>query len=118
MTVFLVILAVFVGIPVLILVLAAIAALGDRLLHPHGHEASVQEVREQLEEIVEGRNGWALDDFISSGHFKDPRFEAIRQRIEKLDVEFPPELKGQYCSPEGIEVIREYIRDLKHEKTA
>ena len=118
MTTALIILAVIAGLFLLICLLALVAGIIDRLLHPHGHEASAQEIREQLQEIVNGRNGWALDDFISSGSFRDPRFEAIRQRVEQLDVEFPPESKGQYCSPAGIEVIRGYVRELQHETAA
>jgi hypothetical protein len=118
MTTVLIILAVIAGLFLLICLLALVAGVIDRLLHPNGHEASAQEIREQLQEIVDGRNGWALDDFISSGSFKEPRFEAIRQRVEQLDVEFPKESPGQYCGPRGIEVIRDYIRELEHETAA
>jgi FPC/CPF motif-containing protein YcgG len=118
MSTVLIILAVIVGLFVLICLLALVAGVVDRLLHPHGHEASAQEIREQLQEIVDGRNRWALDDFTSSGSFKDPRFEAIRQRVEQLDVEFPRESPGEYCGPKGIEVIRGYIRELEHETAA
>ena len=118
MTTVLIILAVIAGLFLLVCLLALVAGLIDRLLHPHGHEASAREIRDQLQEIVDGRNGWALDDFTSSGSFKDPRFEAIRQRVEQLDVEFPRESAGEYCGPKGIEVIRGYIRELEHENTA
>ena len=115
MTTFFIILAVIVGIPVLIFVLVAIAALVDHLLHPHGHEVSPELVRKQLQEIIDRRDRYALDDFISCGSFKEPRLEAIRKRIAQLDEEFPPESKNDYCSPKGIEVIRGYIRELEHE---
>ena len=118
MTTVLCILAVVAGIFVLICILAGIAGIVDRIFHPHGHEVSRQRVREQLQEIMDGRNRWALDDFISCGSFKDPRLEAIRARVEQLDVEFPPETKGQYCAPAGIEVIHGYIRELEHETAA
>ena len=105
MTTFLIILAVIVGIFILICVLAGIAGLLDRILHPHGHEVSPQQVRKELLEILDGSHPRALDDFISCGSLKDPRLEAIRLRVAQLDEEFPPESKGEYCSPKGIEVI-------------
>ena len=114
----LIILAVIVGIFILICVLAGIAGLIDRILHPHGHEVSRQQVRKELLEIIDGRDPYALDDFISCGSLKDPRLEAIRLRVAKLDKEFPPESKGEYCSQKGMEVIRGYIRELEHEKAA
>jgi len=118
MTTVLIVLAVIAGIFVLVCVLAGIAGLIDRVLHPHGHEVSPQHVLEQLQEIMNGSSRYALDDFISCGSFKDPRLEAIRARVEQLDVEFPPEAKGQYCGSKGIEVIRGYIRELEHETAA
>lgn len=104
MTTLLIILAVIVGIFLLICVLSLIAGLVDRILHPHGREDSPQQVRKELQEILDGSNPYALDDFVSSGSFKDPRLEAIRLRVAHLDSEFPPESKGEYCGPKGIEV--------------
>ena len=114
MIVLLIVLAVIAGLFILICVLAGIAGLIDHLLHPQGHEVSPQQVREQLQEIMDGRNPYALDDFISCGSFKNARLEAIRQRVEQLDEEFPREKKGEYCGPKGFEVIQEYIRELEN----
>ena len=118
MTTFLITLAVIAGIFILICVLAGIAGFIDRILHPHGHEVSPQQVCKELKEIIDGREPYALDDFISCGSLKDPRLEAIRLRVAQLDKEFPPESKGEYCNPKGIEVIRGYIRELEHETAA
>jgi len=112
MRMFTIIVAVIVSIPILILVLAAVAGFVDRLLHPHGHKVSPDLVRKQLQKIVDETDRYALDDFISGGAFKEPRLEAIRKRVAQLDEEFPPESKGEYCSPKGIEVIRGYIEQL------
>jgi hypothetical protein len=117
MTTFLIILAVIVGIFILICVLAGIAGLIDRILHPRGHEISPQQVRKELQEILDGRAPYALDDFISCGSLKNPRLEAIRIRVAQLDEEFPPESKGQYCGPKGIEIIRGYVRELEQDST-
>jgi hypothetical protein len=117
MTTFLIILAVIVGIFILICILAGIAGLIDRILHAHGHEVLPEQIRAELQKILDGVDPWAIDDFTSGSRLKDPRFEAIRQRVAQLDVEFPPESKGQYCGPKGIEVIRGYVRELEHDPT-
>ena len=111
-------LAVIVGLFVLVCVLAGAATLYDRIFYPHGHEVSPEQVRAELQRILDGVDRYAIDDFTSGSSIKDPRLEAIRQRVAQLDVEFPPESKGEYCSPKGIEVIRGYVRELEHETAA
>jgi hypothetical protein len=111
-------LAVIVGLFVLVCVLAGLAGLYDRIFYPHGHDVPPARVREELEWIIDGKHPRALDDFVSCRSFKDPRLEAMRQRVAQLDAEFPPESKGEYCNPKGIEVIRGYIRELEHETAA
>ena len=118
MNTLLITLAVIAGIFVLICILAAIAGLFDRIFYPHGHDVSPGQVRKELELILDGKHPRALDDFISSRSFKNPRLEAIRRRIAQLDEEFPPESKGEYCNPKGMEIIQEYIRELKHDTSA
>ena len=108
-------LAVFAGLFILICVLAGMGGLYDRIFYPQGHDVSAARVREGLQMIIDGKDPYALDDFISCGSFKEPRLEAIRQRVAQLDVEFPPESKGEYCSSKGFEVIRGYIRELESE---
>jgi hypothetical protein len=115
MTTLLITLAVIVGLFVLVCVLAGIAALYDRIFYPHGHEVSPEQVRAELQRILDGVDPYAIDDFTSGSRLKDPRLEAIRQRVAQLDAEFPPESKGQYCGSKGIEVIRGYVRELEHE---
>ena len=115
MTTLLITLAVIVGLFVLICVLAGIAAIWSRIRYPHGYESSPTQIRAELQKILDGVDPWAIDDFTSVGPLKDSRLEAIRQRVAQLDVEFPPESKGQYCSSKGIEVIRGYVRELERE---
>lgn len=115
MTALLITLAVIVGLFILVCVLAGIAALISFLLHPHGYESSPEQIRAALQKILDGVDPWAIDDFTAVGPLKDPRLEAIRQRCAQLDLEFPPESKGQWCGPGGIAVIRECIRELEHE---
>ena len=110
-------LAVFAGLFALVCVLAGLAALFGHIFHPHGYEVSREQVRADLQKILDGVP-YAIDDFTTSGSIKDPRLEAIRQRVAQLDKEFPPESQGQYCNSKGIEVIRAHIRELEHETIA
>jgi len=118
MTTLLITLTVIPGLIIIVCILAAIVGLVDHILHPNGNDVSSELVRKQLELILDKSQPYALDDFISCGSFKNPRLEAIRKRIAQLDEEFPPESKGEYCNPKGIEIIRGYIRELEHESTA
>ena len=118
MTTLLITLAVIAGLFVLVCVLAGIAGLFDRIFYPHGHEVSPEHVRAELQRILDGVDPYAIDDFTSGSRLKDSRLEAIRQRVAQLDMEFPPESKGQYCGSKGIEVIRGYVRELEHETGA
>jgi hypothetical protein len=110
--------AIIVALFVLVCVLAGIAAIWSRIRYPHGYETSPQQIRAELQKILDGVDPRAIDDFTSVGPLKDARLEAIRQRVAQLGVEFPPESKGQYCNSKGIEVIRGYVRELEHEIAA
>src|ERR1035437_3640926 len=111
-------LAVLAGLFVFVCVLAGLAGLYDSIFYPHGHEVSPEKVRAELQGILDGVDPYAIDDFTSGSRIKDPRLEAIRHLVAQLDVEFPPESKGQWCGSKGIEVIRGYVRELEHETAA
>jgi hypothetical protein len=117
-----IVLIILAAIPALILLLLAVGlvvAFIDHLLHPHGYDATAQKIRVELQQILdEGADGWTFDDFTSIGPLKDPRFEAIRQRVAHLDEEFPPESDKEFFGPKGAEVIRGFIRELEHETAA
>jgi len=118
MHILLITLAVIAGLFIFVCILAALAGLYERIFYPHGRDVSPEQVRKELELILDDKHPYALDDFTSGRAFKDPRLEAMRLRIEQLPAEFPPESQGQYCNPKGWEVIREYIRELEHEAAA
>jgi hypothetical protein len=98
-----------------LLLLCAVAFIAGRL-HPEGYEASPQQIRAELQEIIDGHNPYAWDDFTSVGPLKDLGLEAIRKRCAQLPDEFPPQSKGQLFGPAGIEVIRAYLTELSDEK--
>ena len=95
-------------------VIACSVAYIQHWLHPDGYEASPQEIRAQLQKIVDGNDRYALDDLISVP-LKDRRLEAIRKRCADLPEEFPPESKEQFCGPKGLDVIRGFIRELENQ---
>jgi hypothetical protein len=117
MHILLITLAVIAGLFIFVCILAALGGLYESIFYPHGHDVSPEQVRKELELILDDKHPYALDDF-TSGRFKDPRLEAIRLRIEQLPAEFPPESQRQYCNPKGWEVIRGYVRELEHETAA
>jgi hypothetical protein len=72
-----------------------------------------EEVARILEDFVSSRgNDWAWDDFLSFA-IEDEELESIRGRCNKLDSEFPATEKGHFCSPDGLEIIRGYVRQLR-----
>ncbi|HXB57664.1 MAG TPA: hypothetical protein VN461_23085 [Vicinamibacteria bacterium] len=79
---------------------------------------TASQVADTLEGFVDGTAGpYDWDDFLSLP-LQDPRLEAIRLRCLSLDEEFPPRLPGEFCSEEGAEVIREYVRELRADTAA
>jgi hypothetical protein len=74
---------------------------------------SKEEVATILEEFIEGRGGkWNWDDFVFVD-IDDPELDRIRERCDLLSHEFPPDAPGQYCSDRGVEVIRNFIAELR-----
>jgi hypothetical protein len=72
-----------------------------------------EEVAKILEDFLSSRGGaWDWDDFISFS-LDDRELETIRLRCAKLDSEFPATEKGRFCGPEGFEIIRGHIRQLR-----
>ena len=73
------------------------------------------EVAQLLADFLEGTgNPLAWDGFTLGSRFDDERLEQIRLRCAGLSQEFPPETRGEYCSEQGLEVIRGYIAELRH----
>ncbi len=68
-----------------------------------------------LEDFVEDTGGkWDWDDYTSAmSHQDDPYLQEVQQRMINLDTEFPSGGSG-YCGEGGMEVIRTYVRDLRH----
>jgi hypothetical protein len=71
------------------------------------------EVAQSLQTFIDGGGSpWDWDDYISVS-FEDPYLRNLQFRMVNLGNEFPPLQKGHYCGPEGIEVIRSYIKELR-----
>jgi hypothetical protein len=67
-----------------------------------------------LEDFVAGtghRLEW--DYFISVADVADERLKEIQYHVNLLSEEFPPEKPGWYCNEQGLDVIRQYIAELR-----
>jgi hypothetical protein len=74
---------------------------------------TAEEVAATIENFVEGRGGpWDWDDFVSF-EIVDPQLDAIRERCNRLSEEFPAGERGGYCGPEGVDVMRGFVRELR-----
>ena len=73
------------------------------------------EVADALEDFVEGRGRqWDWDNYMSYTSFENDKYlEQLQERMIRLSDEFPCGKEGGYCGPEGIEVIRSYVRELR-----
>lgn len=73
-----------------------------------------REVADTLEAFVEGRGGkWDWDNYMSATSFADPYLQHVQERMIHLDDEFPAERGKGFCSPEGMQVIRNYVSQLR-----
>jgi len=81
-----------------------------------GKELDRLEVAKILENFVQGTGGpWEWDDFTQGmSPLKDTKLEAVRRRCAGLGKEFPPTSPGWYCSEEGLEVLRSYVKELRN----
>jgi hypothetical protein len=97
------------------LLILGLVALIQHRLHPHGYDASAQQIQAELQAILDGQP-YAIDDFLSVP-LRDPRFEAMRQRVFDLPKEFPPSSRKDFCSSQGMEIIRGFVEELERQPT-
>jgi hypothetical protein len=72
------------------------------------------EVAELLEGFLDGTGGpWDMDDFTTGMTFKDKRLQEIQVRCANLWHEFPPLRETSYTNEQGIQVMRDYINELR-----
>lgn len=73
------------------------------------------DVAKMLEDFVDGTGGqWDWDDYTSAMSYSDdPALQEVQQRMVNLDTEFPSGGRG-YCGESGIEIIRAYVKELRH----
>lgn len=80
-------------------------------------EGAVERTPEQVAKFLEdflNHTGpkWEWDDFLATP-IADEALDRIRQRCQKLDLEFPPDKPGAFCNAEGLAVIRGYLDQLR-----
>ena len=71
------------------------------------------DVADTIERFVDGIcSQYEWDDFCSVPII-DFHLDAIRMRCANLPKEFPPIERRHYCSPAGIEMLRQIVRQLR-----
>ena len=74
---------------------------------------NAREVATVIDDFVSGRGGrWDWDDFLSLT-IGDPRLDAIRKRCSALPDDFPHAEPGHYCSDQGLDVLHEFVCELR-----
>lgn len=77
----------------------------------------MQRTPEEVASTIEGfvnatGKQWDWDGFTSI-RIDDAGLEAIRQRCLAIRDEFPPSNQRDYCSPEGLNVMRQLVQELR-----
>ena len=76
------------------------------------------EVADLLEDFLNETGGpWDMDDFTTGMAFKDKRLQEIQIRCANLWREFPPLRETSYTNEHGIQVMRDYISELRGPET-
>jgi hypothetical protein len=76
----------------------------------------MKRTREEVANTIDGFiNGtgrqWDWDGFTSI-RIDDPELEEIRKKCVALPNEFPPSAAKEYCSPAGMQVMRDLLQGL------
>ena len=72
------------------------------------------QVADTLENFITGKGGdWDWDDYLNT-RFSDPYLLGVQERMNGLQQEYPSGKRNEYCSPEGIEVIKTYAQELRN----
>jgi hypothetical protein len=92
----------------LLMLIALVAGIFDR-----GIKRTREEVADILERFITNvTDEWEWDDFICIS-ITDPQLNSIRERCAQLPQEYPPKNGQGYCDEGGIEVIRQFILQLR-----
>ena len=81
-------------------------------LIPWKAERTSSEVARYIQDFIDQAGGdWDWDDFTSIA-ISDPRLDEIRLRCSATHDEFASSQDGEWCTPEGIDLLRAIISEL------
>jgi hypothetical protein len=75
---------------------------------------SAEEVAQILENFLDGTgDDWEWDGFTRGMELESQELNEIRKKCVTLCFDFPPDNPRHYCNEQGLDVIREHIRQLR-----
>ncbi len=73
---------------------------------------TAREIAALIQQFVDGTIAeWDWDAFLSTP-LADPALDEIRKKCSGLPDHYPPVVQGWYCDEEGLDFLRDLIREL------
>jgi hypothetical protein len=100
----------------MIWIIIAIAAVAILLFKRHCDrrpDPSIDQIIKTISDFIEDKGGaWDWDDFTTIP-LRTPELEKIRKECFDVHWTYPSKDKRSYCSPEGVEVLKKLLSQLK-----
>jgi len=98
---------------IVVVVVAILAVLVWVFMKLTGGDLTPEMAASILDEIARGEEGpYDIDDFTSIVH-KNPIVEEARQRVIEIEVDYPADEPGKWCSDEGLREIAALAEELR-----
>jgi hypothetical protein len=80
-------------------------------------DPTLEEIEKTISNFLQGTGGeWEWDDFTGIP-LRDPKLDKIREQCADLQYTYRSKVKTEYCSKEGIEVLKELHEQIKKDLT-
>jgi hypothetical protein len=81
------------------------------------HDPTLEEIDKIITNFLQGTGGeWEWDDFTGIP-LRDPKLDKIREEYADLQYTYRSKVKTEYCSKEGIEVLKKLHEQIKKDLT-